>query len=169
MWYTGDEHNEEGHISEEPPNRRMMMEKRMKKLELVDKEVPSEEKINFFGDKKSETAVVSWGSPKGAIIEAMGMLKEEGFSVGFLQIRMLHPLPVDDVKRTLMDKKRIIDVEDNYTGQLGGIIKEKTGISPNYYVLKYTGRPTSTTEIYDSLKAILMGKASERTVLMFGN
>lgn len=169
MWYTGDEHNEEGHISEEPPNRRMMIEKRMKKLELVDKEVPSEEKLNFYGDKKSENVVVSWGSPKGAIIEAIGMLKDEGFSLGFLQMRMLHPLPVDDVKRALTDKKRVIDVEDNYTGQLGGIIKEKTGISPNYYVLKYTGRPTSTTEIYDALKAILTGKASERTVLMFGN
>jgi 2-oxoglutarate ferredoxin oxidoreductase subunit alpha len=99
----------------------------------------------------------------------MGMLKDEGFRMGFLQIRMLHPLPVEEVKRVLNGKKRIIDVEDNYSGQLGGIIKEKTGISPDYYVLKYTGRPTSTTEVYNALKAILTGKASERTVLMFGN
>jgi 2-oxoglutarate ferredoxin oxidoreductase subunit alpha len=169
MWYTGDEHNEEGHISEEPLNRRMMMEKRMKKLELVDRDVPAEEKMNFYGDKNAENIVVSWGSPKGAIIEAMGMLKDEGFRMGFLQIRMLHPLPVEEVKRVLNGKKRIIDVEDNYSGQLGGIIKEKTGISPDYYVLKYTGRPTSTTEVYNALKAILTGKASERTVLMFGN
>ena len=33
-YYTGDEHNENGHISEEPLNRRLMVEKRMKKLEL---------------------------------------------------------------------------------------------------------------------------------------
>ena len=169
MWYTGDEHNEEGHISEEPLNRRMMMEKRMKKLELVDKEVPAEEKMNFYGDKNAENVVVSWGSPKGAIIEAINMLKGEGLSLSFLQMRMLHPLPVEEVKRILKGKKRIIDVEDNYTGQLGGIIKEKTGISPDYYVLKYTGRPTSTTEVFGALKAILTGKASERTVLMFGN
>jgi 2-oxoglutarate/2-oxoacid ferredoxin oxidoreductase subunit alpha len=169
MWYTGDEHNEEGHISEEPLNRRMMMEKRMKKLELVDREVPAEEKMNFYDDKNAETVVVSWGSPKGAIMESMGMLKGEGFDMGFLQMRMLHPLPVEEVKRVLKGKKRIIDVEDNCTGQLGGIIKEKTGISPDFYVLKYTGRPTSTTEMCDALKAILTGKASERTVLMFGN
>ncbi len=169
VWYTGDEHNEEGHISEEPLNRRKMTEKRMKKLDLVEKEVPSDEKMNFYGDKDAENIVVSWGSPKGAIIEAMGMLKDEGFVLGFLQLRILHPLPVQEVKRILKGKKRIIDVEDNYTGQLGGVIKEKTGISPNYHVLKYTGRPTSTTEVYDALKAILTGKASERTVLMFGN
>jgi len=146
------------------------MEKRMKKLDLVDKEVPLEEKMNFFGDKISENIVVSWGSPKGAIIESIEMLKAEGLSLGFLQMRMLHPLPAGAVKRLLTGKKRIIDVEDNYTGQLGGIIKEKTGISPNYHILKYTGRPVSATEVYDALKAILTGIAqNERQVLTYGN
>jgi 2-oxoglutarate ferredoxin oxidoreductase subunit alpha len=169
QWCTGDEHNESGHISEEPLNRRLMMEKRMKKLELVDKEVPAEEKINFYGDKTSESVVVSWGSPKGAIIESINMLKEEGLSLGFLQMRMLNPLPIEAVKRNLAGVKKIIDVEDNYTGQLGGVIREKTGISPKYYILKYTGRPTSTTEMYNALKAVLTDSAPERQVLMFGN
>jgi 2-oxoglutarate ferredoxin oxidoreductase subunit alpha len=169
QWCTGDEHNQSGHISEEPLNRTLMMEKRMKKLDLVDREVPVEEKLNFYGDKTSESVVVSWGSPKGAIIESIDMLKEEGLSLGFLQLRMLHPLPIEAVKRNLAGVKKIIDVEDNYTGQLGGVIREKTGISPKYYILKYTGRPTSTTEMYNALKAILTGSASERQVLLFGN
>ena len=168
-WYTGDEHNEIGHISEEPLNRRLMVEKRMKKLELVEKEVPIEEKLKFFGDKDSENIVVSWGSPKGAIIESLNMLKQEGFSLGFMQIRLIHPLPAEDVKKALEGKKRIIDIEDNYSGQLGGIIKEKTGIAPNFHILKYTGRPMTTTEVYDALKAVLTDKASERQVLMFGS
>jgi 2-oxoglutarate ferredoxin oxidoreductase subunit alpha len=168
-WYTGDEHNEIGHISEEPFNRRLMVEKRMNKLELVEKEVPVEEKLNFFGDKDSENIVVSWGSPKGAIIESLSMLKEEGFSLGFMQIRMIHPLPVEYVKKALEGKKRIIDVEDNYSGQLGGIIKEKTGIAPNFHILKYTGRPMTTTEVYNALRAILTDKAPERQVLNSGS
>jgi 2-oxoglutarate ferredoxin oxidoreductase subunit alpha len=146
-----------------------MMEKRMKKLELVDREVPVDEKMNFYGDEDSENVVISWGSPKGAIIESINILKEEGLSLGFLQMRMLHPLPVEDVKRKLVGRKRIIDIEDNYTGQLGGIIREKTGISPKYYILKYTGRPTSTTEVYQALKAIITEKAPERQVLNFGS
>ena len=168
-WYTGDEHNEIGHISEEPFNRRLMVEKRMKKLELVEKEVPIEEKLNFFGDHDSENIVVSWGSPKGAIIESLNLLKSEGFSLGFMQIRMINPLPTDYIKKALEGKKRIIDVEDNYSGQLGGIIKEKTGIAPNFHILKYTGRPMTTTEVYNALKAILTDKAPERQVLMFGS
>jgi len=168
-WYTGDEHNEAGHISEEPLNRRLMVEKRMKKLELVEKEVPVEDKLNFYGDIYSENIVISWGSPKGAILESIDMLKREGFSLGFMQVRLIHPLPTEQVKKALGGKKRIIDIENNFLGQLGGIIKEATGIAPNYHILKYTGRPMTTTEVCDAIKAILTGKAPEREVLMFGS
>ena len=168
-YYTGDEHNEFGHISEEPENRRLMMEKRMKKLDLVEKEVPLEDKLNFYGDQNAENTIVSWGSPKGAIIEALDMLKAEGYGVGFMQVRLISPFPIDNIKKALEGKKRIIDIEDNYTGQLGEVIKEKTGIAPNFHILKYTGRPMTTTEVYDSLKAILNGTAPERQVLMYGS
>lgn len=168
-WHTGDEHNEEGHISEEPFNRRLMVEKRMKKLDLVEKEVPLEDKLAFFGYIQSENLVLSWGSPKGAIIEALNMLQEEGLHVGFIQVRMISPFPTVELKKALEGKKRIIDVEDNYDGQLGQVLREKTGISPNFHILKYTGRPMTTTEVYDALKLILTDKAIERQVLMFGS
>lgn len=169
QWYTGDEHNEFGHISEEPLNRRRMVEKRVKKLELIDKEVPIEMKVNFFGDKDSENVVVSWGSPKGAIREALEMLKADGLSAGFIQVRLVHPLPAMYMKQLLEGKKRIIDVESNITAQLGGVIAEQTGVAPNFYVLKYTGRPMTTDEVYNAIKAILTGKAPQRQVLMHGS
>jgi len=169
QWYTGDEHNEVGHISEEPLNRRLMMEKRMKKLELVEKETPLEDKLAFYGEHNSENIIISWGSPKGAIIEALSMLKEEGLPAGFLQVRMILPLPTQEIRKALEGKKRIIDVEDNFAGQLGEVIKEKTGIAPNFHVLKYTGRPMTTTEVYEAVKLILADKAAEKQVLMFGS
>jgi 2-oxoglutarate ferredoxin oxidoreductase subunit alpha len=168
QWCSGDEHNESGNINEEPIIRRKMMEKRLKKLELVDKEVPLEMKAKFFGDKDSENIVVSWGSPKGAIIEALNQLKDESFNIGYIQVRMIHPLPTAYLKQMLAGKKRIIDVEDNATAQLGGVITEHTSIKPTHYVLKYTGRPMMTTEVYEALKAILTDKAAEKQVLMLG-
>ena len=144
------------------------MDKRLKKLELVDKEVPLEMKAKFFGDKDAENIVVSWGSPKGAIIEALNQLKDEGFNIGYVQVRMIHPLPATYLKQMLAGKKRIIDVEDNATAQLGGVITEHTSIKPNFYVLKYTGRPMMTTEVYAALKAVLTDKAPEKQVLMLG-
>ena len=168
QWYSGDEHDEMGHINEEPINRRKMVEKRINKLELVDKDVPMDLKINFFGEKDAENIVVSWGSPKGAIIEAISQLKDEGFKLGFMQVRMIHPLPYAYIREMLNNKKRVIDVEDNHNAQLGGIITEQALVKPNYYILKYTGRPMMTTEVYQALKLILTGKANERQVLMNG-
>ncbi len=168
-WYTGDEHNEFGHISEEPTNRTLMMEKRMRKLETIEKEVPLKDKVNFFGDENAENIIVSWGSPKGAILEAMRKLSVEGFSLGFMQIRMIHPLPEKHIADTLLKARRIIDVEMNYSGQLGGIIREKTGIHIGFHILKYNGRPMTTTEVYNSLKLILHNQAHKRQVLVYGS
>ena len=145
-----------------------MMDKRLKKLELVDREVPEQMKFNFFGDKNAENIVVSWGSPKGAIIEALNLLKDEGYNLGFLQVRMILPFPSAQIKALLTGKKRIIDVEDNATGQLGGVINQYTCCNPTNYILKYTGRPMMTTEVYGALKAILDNKAAERQVLSLG-
>jgi 2-oxoglutarate ferredoxin oxidoreductase subunit alpha len=168
-WYTGDEHNKFGHISEEPNNRTLMVEKRMKKLRAVEKEVPIEEKVNFFGDKTAKDIIVSWGSPKGAILEALSRLRQEGFSLGFIQVRMIHPLPGEYLANVLGNAKRIINVEMNYSGQLGGIIREKTGIPMDFHILKWNGRPMTTTEVYDAIKLILLDKAPERQVLTYGS
>ncbi len=169
MWYTGDEHNELGHISEEPSNRNKMMEKRMKKLETVDKEIPTEDKIHFFGPEDAENVVVSWGSPKGAVLEAVEMLKKEGLKTAFLQIRVIHPFPKEIVSEILRNAKTKITVEMNYSGQLAGIISEKTGIFIDYYIVKYNGRPMITTEVYEALKKALQGEAPQRQVLTHGS
>ncbi|MCQ5376027.1 MAG: 2-oxoacid:acceptor oxidoreductase subunit alpha [Methanomassiliicoccales archaeon] len=168
-WYTGDEHNEKGHISEEAVNRTLMMEKRMKKLGTVAREVPVEEKINFFGDQNAENVIVSWGSPKGAILEAMKGLISDGFKVGFLQIRMIEPFPREYVIKKLEAAKKVIDVEMNFSGQLAGILKEQTGIAADFRILKYNGRPMTSTEVYDALKNVFIGQAPERQVLTYGS
>lgn len=167
-WYTGDEHNEFGHISEESLNRTSMINKRMRKLELVDKEIPVQERVNFFGKAESKSVILSWGSPKGAILDAMKMLAEEGFQLSFLQVRMVHPLPKEYVAKVLSNASMKIDVEMNYSGQLAGIIREKTGILIDNYVLKYNGRPLSSTEVYESVKNVLLKKAPKRQVLTHG-
>jgi 2-oxoglutarate ferredoxin oxidoreductase subunit alpha len=167
-WCTGDEHNELGHISEEPFNRTHMMDKRMKKLELIEKEIPVQEKANWFGKTNAKTVIVSWGSPKGAILDAMKMLSAEGYETSFLQVRMVHPLPSDYVTSVLADVPLKINIEMNYSGQLAGIIREKTGITMDYFVLKYNGRPMSSTEVRESIKNILLKKAPKRQGLTHG-
>lgn len=164
FWNTGDEHDEFGHISEEPLNRTRMMEKRMRKLELANREIPIEERVNFFGDPEASVAIVSWGSPKGAILDAMERLCQ-GWRVNFLQIRMIHPFPKEYVSKALSKVRKRVDVEMNYSGQLASIIREQTGVVMDNLVLKYSGRPMSSDELYHAIKLILQEKAPKRQVL----
>jgi 2-oxoglutarate/2-oxoacid ferredoxin oxidoreductase subunit alpha len=167
-WHTGDEHDELGHISEDPTNRNFMMEKRMGKIELADKEIPMEEKLNFYGPEGAEITVVSWGSTKGAILDAMEWLKEDGVSVNFLQLRLINPFPTEKVTEILSKAKKIVGVEMNYSGQLVGIIRERTCIPIEQLVTKYNGRPMSSEEIYAALMSIHEGKAPKKMVLTRG-
>lgn len=167
-WHTGDEHDELGHITEDPTNRDYMMEKRMGKLELAAKEIPIAEMVNFFGPESADITVVSWGSTKGAILDAMEWLKQDGINVNFLQIRLVSPFPTEYVTKVLSKAKKIVGIEMNYTAQLIGVTREMTCIPIEQLVVKYNGRPMSSEEIYEALKMIKEGKAPKRMVLKRG-
>jgi 2-oxoglutarate ferredoxin oxidoreductase subunit alpha len=174
FWNSGDEHDEKGHITEDPTNRMRMMEKRMGKLEVAAGEIPLEDKLRFHGPEDAPITIVSWGSPKGAILDAMDALKQQdGISVNFLQLRLMSPFPAEEVKEALSRSKRLVDIEMNYSGQFAGLLREKTGISADYHIVKYNGRPMSCEEIYDALKQISISpsarnQAPERMVLRLG-
>ena len=166
FWNTGDESDEFGHITEDPQNRIKMMDKRMSRLDLVIKRVPLEEQVVSFG--VYDLTIISWGSTKGPILDALSMLKKEGIDVGFIQIKLIHPFPSEHVKSLLKDAKTIIDIEANHSGQLGKIFKQNVTREIDYFILKYTGRGMTSTEIYDSLKKIVENKANKREVLSHG-
>jgi len=167
-WHTGDEHTELGHISEDPSIRDYMMEKRMGKIDLADREIPIAERVNFFGPEDADITIVSWGSTPGAILDAMEWLKQDGIKVNFLQMRLIHPFPTEYVTKILKKAKKIVGLEMNYSAQLVGIVRERTCIPVEQVVVKYNGRPMSSEELYDALKTIQEGKAPKRIVLKHG-
>lgn len=166
FWNTGDESDEFGHITEDPHLRIKMMDKRMSRLDLATKRIPANEQIVSFGIY--DYTVISWGSTKGPILDAISKLKKEGINIGFLQIKLIHPFPSDHVKSILNDAKIIIDIEANHSAQLGKIFKQNISREIDYFILKYTGRGMTSTEIYDSLKKIVEHKANKREVLTHG-
>jgi 2-oxoglutarate ferredoxin oxidoreductase subunit alpha len=171
FWNTGDEHNEFGHIEEDPDNRVKMMTKRMTKLESAAREIPAEEKVNFFPSQKqdADVTIVSWGSTKGAILDAMGPLEKDGIDAEFLQIRLAHPFPANIVKDRLSKARLVIDIEQNYSAQMASVIAEKTHSEIKNKVVKFNGRPISQDEVYNSVRHIVSNPAgTERMVLVHG-
>jgi 2-oxoglutarate ferredoxin oxidoreductase subunit alpha len=169
FWNTGDEHTEEGHITEDPELRVSMMDKRMGKLDLALKEIPDEDKAVLYGDAKADVAIIGWGSTKGAVLDAMEKLNAEGIKVKFVQLRLMNPFPTELVKKLLAGSKIVIDIEMNYLGQLGGLVSQNTGREPDYKVVKYNGRPMSLDEVYRAVKRIIGGNAPRRQVLKGGS
>ncbi|ADY01439.1 pyruvate flavodoxin/ferredoxin oxidoreductase domain protein [Vulcanisaeta moutnovskia 768-28] len=167
FWLTGDEHDEFGHITEDPVTRTEMYEKRMKKLELADKEIPITDKVRLYGPESADITLVGWGSTKGVLLDVMNILSKEGYRVNFLQLKMFIPFPSEFVRNVLSKSQVIIDIESNYEAQAASIIREKTGIEIRYKAVKVTGRPIFVDEVYEAVKKILKDK-DEKIILMKG-
>ncbi len=166
FWNTGDESDEYGHISEDKFNRLEMMDKRLSRFEYILKNIPENEQV--VSHSKGDYTIISWGSAKGPILDALEMLKNENINVGFIQIKLLHPFPAEAVKSLVKDATKIIDIEANATGQLGVLFKQNTLHEIDNYVLKYTGRAMTSTEIYDAVKKIVENKADKKEILTHG-
>jgi 2-oxoglutarate/2-oxoacid ferredoxin oxidoreductase subunit alpha len=181
FWNSGDEHDEEGHISEDPVVRTRMMDKRMRKLDVALKEISDEDKILSYGNddvgdnndilpsSNIDLTLISWGSTKGAILDAMDQLNTEGKRIKFIQVKLLHPFPAKQLEEMLGDNGvTIVDIEMNYSSQLGLLFEQNLNRNIDYRVVKYNGRPMSSSEIYNALMWIIDGDAPRRIVLKHG-
>lgn len=166
FWNTGDESDEYGHISEDPEIRIWKMDKRLSRYDQILSEIEKDDQL--VSHSTGSHCIISWGSAKGPILDATEMLKKENIDIGFIQLKLLNPFPAEYVKSLIKNVKTIIDIEANHTGQLGSLFKQNIGKDVDYFILKYTGRSMTCTEIYDSLKKILENKASKREILTHG-
>ncbi len=145
-----DEHDEGGFITESAEVRTAMMDKRMKKLKKLEEELLEPE---FLGAENCTTLLLGWGSTYGPIAEAVKTLNEGGEGrYGALVFGDVYPLPVKKLEELTASAKYIINVEQNATGQLADLIRERTGITCTSNILKYDGRQISGEEIADRIR-----------------
>lgn len=140
-----DEHDERGWITESAEVRNKMMDKRMRKLVKLQEELQEPE---FLGSETCDTLLLGWGSTYGPIIEAVATLnKKKPGKYGALVFGDVYPLPTKLLLEKATKVNQIINIEQNATGQLAGLIREYTGIKCDSSILKYDGRQISGEEI----------------------
>ncbi|MDO8563307.1 MAG: transketolase C-terminal domain-containing protein, partial [Candidatus Limnocylindria bacterium] len=164
FWSTTDEHDPDGHITEGVHMRMAMMAKRMGKLDLIARTIPADQQYTLHGPADAELTVVSWGSPKGTILDAMKLLEAQGMKINFVQCRLMKPFPAGPIEALLRRAKRLVLVEENYSGQLGSLIAEHTGVRIEQRILKYDGRPFSEDELVRALANVYAGGTAEAVV-----
>ena len=147
--YNSYEKGDEGFAVEDPKMVSNNILRRSKKNILIAEESQKFKQYKVFGNLDSENVIVGWGSTKGAILDVIA----SGIDCKFVQMLYLSPFPTKDLWRELIGKNLIL-VENNSTGQLGDLIKEKLGykIPDKNKILKFNGRPFFRDELEEAIK-----------------
>ena len=119
------------------------VEKRIAKTKKAEKESKKFTRYKIHGKKKSRNLIIGWGSTKGAILDAI-----KNLDCKFLQILYLEPFP-KEIKKELEKADNVVLIENNASGYLGDLIRQKTGfeIRDKNKILKYTGREFLADEL----------------------
>lgn len=139
-----DEHDEEGHITEDLNLRPRMVEKRLhRKMEALRSEsIPP----TLIGGDGYETLVLAWGSNYHCVREAIERCNREDVSLlHFSQVYPLHP----ETSMFLENAGRVAIVENNATCQFGKIIQQETSfrIPDGNRLLKFDGLPFTVEQV----------------------
>lgn len=149
---ASDEHDERGHLVSDIhagiplyiTGRQRMMEKRMKKLEGLKKDVPAPV---LEGPADAPLTFVAWGSSVGAVRDAMVVLRGQGKTTNLLYFPAVFPLDADAVRAAFGRTQRTLLVEANFSGQFGVLLRAETGVVASDRLLKYDGEPFFPHEI----------------------
>ncbi|WP_144787191.1 2-oxoacid:acceptor oxidoreductase subunit alpha [Lysinibacillus fusiformis] len=149
---TGVEHDETGKPSEATGNRQVQMDKRFRKLENLKFDNPV---FVNAPHEEAEILLVGFNSTRGAIEEVQERLNAQGMKVNHAHIRLVHPFPSAEMAPLVAQAKKVIVVENNYTGQLANIMKMNIGGHDKIATItKYNGTPFLPGELENRVKEL---------------
>jgi len=143
-----DEHDEAGHITEDLGLRVRMVEKRLKKLDILQEETlpPS-----LDGERGADLLLVCWGSSQGPVLEAAAVLRGQGRGVSVLHFAQVWPLVPSQFLPFLAAAKTVVCVEGNATAQFARLLQRETGFAVSGRISRYDGLPFTARYILERL------------------
>jgi len=146
---TGNERNEWGQVSSNPENRRVMVDKRQRKLDSNLHLLP---RGNFWGDADASIGLLGIGMQQGVIEEAQQRLAAAGLRIKCLQPRTIWPV-IDETLDFIRSSERVYVIEHNQGGQLARVLlaagANKACIGS---IRKYDGEPFSPGDLYSEIR-----------------
>jgi 2-oxoglutarate ferredoxin oxidoreductase subunit alpha len=146
---TSYEHDEAGITVEDPDAISSMQDKRMAKRKALLSDIEAMDTVKVYGEKKSTTALLTWGSTKGACVEVA-----ENMGLKVIQPMVIEPFPAASMEKALEGVEKLIAVENNVTAQLAGLVKCH-GIKVDQTILQYDGRPFSVDGLSKRLEEVI--------------
>ncbi len=150
------EHDKFGNTMENAEMTEKNAKKRLAKYGAMKKECEKFEMVKIYGSKNAKNLVIGWGSTKTVILDALdaidGSIRGKG-NYKFLQVLYMKPLS-DVIEKEMEKAERVILVEHNITGQLGRLIREKTGLKIENRILKYDHLPFTSDELKKEIEKV---------------
>ena len=144
-----DEHTPDGHLTEDLTWRVKMQDKRLKKMDwLREHALPPD----YQGAERPAVLLVTWGSTKGAALDALRLLSERNMEAGLLHFNQLYPLRPEDWLLRLKDAAKVVFVEGNATGQFAQLVRRECGFAPHQLITRYDGLPLTAAYILERLE-----------------
>ncbi len=152
---TGLEHDELGHPTGSPKLHVQMTAKRRNKLKKLGADLPTPD---VFGPPEGQVLLVSWGSSKGPVQEAVKQARAAGDAVSALHIKYINPLP-NGLEKIFEAFSHVFVVELNDEGfygygQLGAVLRARYCDPKIRGLNKVDGLTWKIREILDRVKAM---------------
>ncbi|MDR5657454.1 2-oxoacid:acceptor oxidoreductase subunit alpha [Halodesulfurarchaeum sp. HSR-GB] len=161
---TGNEHWPDGQIAEDTANRIKQMNRRVSKVEVVrDALAEQASPDTVVGDEDADFALLTWGSQKGVVEEAVRRLTESGHSIKALSVSQMAPLRTEEIADFLAGVEEALVVEMNATGQFKGLLQKEFGDYGDVLssLLKYNGDPFEPAEIIEAVEIKQSGEGGD--------
>lgn len=130
-----DEHDESGHITEDLAGiAKAMAEKRLAKYGGLKKEIKPPEEVRL---QDADTVLIGWGTSRGAVLEALDLMKEDGKHAGMIHFTEIWPLP----RYEFSGDKEYWTVESNQSGQLARLLRSEYRVDIKGTLGRHDGLP----------------------------
>ena len=140
-----DEHDEEGHITEDLDVRVRMVDKRLAKGESLKKEIVPPELV---GPEDYRNLVICWGSTYHVVKQGLAELGcKDTAMLHYKQVYPLHSSTAEYIKQA----KKTVVLESNATGQFRKLIRLHAGIDVDEGVVKYDGLSFAVEDVVEAL------------------
>jgi 2-oxoglutarate/2-oxoacid ferredoxin oxidoreductase subunit alpha len=151
----GSGHNKYGAYTEDDVEYREVVDRLSRKLAAAAEAIPAPEIISANGTGNSELGVITIGSCRGAVLEALDRLRERGVALDFMRVKAF---PFGQaVKDFVAAHERCIVIEQNRDGQLRSLLMLETGLAGDRFLSlrEYGGLPFGTNQVIDGVLAQL--------------
>lgn len=147
--YTADglEHNEKGTPSSQPADHLAQMEKRNRKLTSLD---CGEGWASTEGE--GDIAVLTWGSCTSPVRDGLARARADGVNARLISMRLLSPVQPERLKQALQGVKRVLVVEQSFSGQFHRYLRAEYDLPGEIHSLRRPGPlPIRPDEIHRRL------------------